>query len=65
MCNCLKICPLNISDFMVPSHLRFIRRELLRKLFVPCNHEKWEYNQLLNFSVHAIVEPIAGMNATA
>ena len=39
----------------VHSHLRFIRRELLRELFSPCNHEKWVHNPLLDFSVPAKV----------
>ena len=45
------------------SHLRFFRRELLCELFNPCNHKKWVHNSLLNFSVHAIVYQIAGVNA--
>ena len=28
------------------SHLRFIRRELLRELFRPYNHKKWAHNPL-------------------
>ena len=47
---------------MVNSHLRFIRRELLRELFSPRNHKKWVHNPLLNYSVHAKVEKIAGLN---
>ena len=38
---------------MVHSHLRFIRR----------NHKKWGHNALLNYSVHAKVEKIAGLNS--
>ena len=45
------------------SHLRFFRRELLHELFSPRNHKKWVHNPLLNFSVHPIVEKIAGVNA--
>ena len=45
------------------SHLWFFRRELLRELFSPCNSKKWVHNPLLNFSVHTIVDQIAGVNA--
>ena len=44
------------------SHLRFFRRELLRELFSPRNRKKWVDNPLLNFSVHTIVDQIAGVN---
>ena len=33
------------------------------ELFSPCNHKKWVHNSLLNFSVHAIVDQITGVNA--
>ena len=49
--------------FRLNSHLRFFRRELLCELFSPRNRKKWVHNPLLNFSVHAIVEKIAGVNA--
>ena len=39
-------------------------RELLRELFSPGNHKKLVYNPLLNFSVHAIVDQIADVNAS-
>ena len=45
------------------SHLRFFRRELLRELFSPHNRKKWVHNPLLNFSVHTIVDQIAGVTA--
>ena len=45
------------------SHLRLFRRELLRELFRPRNRKKWVHNPLLNFSVCAIVDQIAGVNA--
>ena len=48
---------------MVHSHLQFIRRELLHKLFSPCNRKKWVHNPLLNFSFNAIVDEISGVNA--
>ena len=41
------------------SHLRFFKRELLLELFSLRNRK----NPLLNFSVHAIVDQIAGVNA--
>ena len=66
--NCMKLrnfwvvraggAPLRLS-----SHLRFFRRELLHELFSPCNRKKWVHNPLLNFSVHTIVDQIAGVNA--
>ena len=49
---------------MVHSHLRFIMRELLCELFSSHNRKKWVHNPLLNFSVHAIVDQIAGVNAS-
>ena len=41
----------------------FLRRELLREFFSPRNHKNWVHNPLLNFSVHAIVDQITGVNA--
>ena len=46
----------------VHSHVRFIRRKLLRKLSSPCNCTKWVHNPLLIFSVHAKVDQIASVN---
>ena len=40
----------------------FFRRELFRELFSQCHRKKWVHNPLLNFSVHAIVDQIAGVN---
>ena len=40
----------------------FFRRELFRELFSQCNRKKWVQNPLLNFSLHAIVDQIAGVN---
>ena len=37
----------------VHSRLRFIRYDLLRHIFSPCNDEKRAHNPLLNFSVHS------------
>ena len=48
-----------------PINLRFIRCELLHGLFRQCNHEKWLHNPLLNFSLHAKVDQIASVSATA
>ena len=53
----------SFSSIRLNSHLRFFRRELLRELFRPHNRNKWLHNTLLNFSVHAIVEKISGVNA--
>ena len=50
------------NSLRLNSHLRFFRRELLRELFSPRNRKKWVDNPLLNFSVHAIVDQIAGVN---
>ena len=47
----------------VHSHLRFIRRELLCKLFSPRNRKTWVPNPLLNFSVYAKVDQITSLNA--
>ena len=47
----LVFCFIVALSFKVHSHLWFIRRELLRKLFSPLNREKWLHNPLLNFSV--------------
>ena len=48
---------------MLHSHLRFIRCELLRERFSPKIATKWVHNPLLNYSVHAKVEKIAGLNS--
>ena len=50
-------------SFRLNSHVRFFRRELLRDLFSPRNCKKWVGYPLLNFSVHVIVDQIAGVNA--
>ena len=47
----------------VHSHMRSIRRGLLRELFCWCNHENGYYIPLLNFSVHAKIDQIASVNA--
>ena len=47
----------------VDSHLLFIGRELLHKLFSPDNRHKWVHNPLLNFAVHAKVDQIASVKA--
>ena len=51
-----------VHSLKLNSHLRFFRRELLCELFSPRNRKKWVHNPLLNFSVHAIVDQIAGVN---
>ena len=50
---------------VIHSYLPFIRRELLRELFNPCNHEKLVHNPLLKFSVHIKIDQIASVNAPA
>ena len=52
-----------LIDLRLNSPLRFFRHELLRELFSPRNRKKWVHNPLLNFSVHAIVDQIVGVNA--
>ena len=46
----------NCSNYLglrVDSHLQFIRRESLCKIFSPHNRENWVPNPLLSFSVHS------------
>ena len=45
------------------SHLRFIRHEVLRKLFSSHNREKCLHKSLLNFSDDAKVDQIPSVNA--
>ena len=52
----------NFSALMVHSHLPFIRRELLHDISVH-TIAKWVHNPLLNYSVHAKVEKISGLNS--
>ena len=56
---CLSARPTYRAVHTVP----FIRRELLRVLFCTRNCRKWVQNQLLNFSVRAIVDHIASVPA--
>ena len=46
------------------SHLKFIRCELLHKLFSPCNCEKWVH-PIFELSGHAKVDQIASVNVSA
>ena len=45
LCEVTKIVTKETARLKVYSHLRFIRRELLRELFSPRNHEKWLHVQ--------------------
>ena len=44
------------------SHLQPFRQSL-RELLSPRDCKKWVHNPLLNFSVHAIVDQMVGVNA--
>ena len=48
----------------VYSHLPFIRCELLRELFNPCNRKKWPHKPLLNFSVQSKFCQTTSVNCT-
>ena len=56
--------PLQTGTLKVHSHLRFIRHELLRELFRPCNCEKWVQNPLLNFLVQVKIDQISSVNVS-